>query len=182
MEASTPAPSRVLRGREVLLDPLVRQLLGRRLVAVLGTVAPDGTPHLTPVWVVADGDGLAMATASTSRKVANLLRDARATVVLHDSRPGFDVCGASITGRVAVVTGREAARLVDRVHARYVDAAAARLPDVAAFLAADDVALRLAPERAWTWDQRGTPADRALRASGGALPLAPETSRSSVEP
>ena len=41
-----------------------------------------------------------LATSSSSRKVRNLERDARATFVLHDSRPGFEVCGASIVGTV----------------------------------------------------------------------------------
>jgi hypothetical protein len=75
-----------------------------------------------------------------------------------------------------VVAGPEAAPLVERVHARYV-AVEARLPEVAGFLASDDVALRFVPERAWTWDQRGTPANRVLRASGGALPLEPTSPR-----
>jgi hypothetical protein len=39
------------------------------------------------------------------------------------------------------------------------------------FLASDDVALRLRPEEAFTWDERGSEAARILRAIGGALPL-----------
>jgi PPOX class probable F420-dependent enzyme len=177
MREAAPAPSRLLEGAAVLADPLVRELLALRLVAVLGTVGGDALPHVTPVWFADDGDAIAMATASTSRKIRNVERDPRAALVLHDSRPGFEVCGVSMTGRVTVVTGAEAAPLVERVHARYVDAEAARLPEVAGFLASDDVALRFVPERAWTWDQRGTAANRALRSSGGALPLEPTSAR-----
>ena len=157
----------------MLADALVRELLGLRLVGVLGSVAPDGLPHLTPVWFADGGDCVLMATSSSSRKVGNLSRDARAALVLHDSRPGFEVRGVSMRGRVEVIRGGKAAPLVERVHARYVDRSAATLDDVAGFLESDDVALRFVPERAWTWDQRGTSADRALRASGGALPLEP---------
>jgi PPOX class probable F420-dependent enzyme len=171
VEGASPAPSRLLEGADVLADPLLRELLGERLVAVLATVGRDGLPHLTPVWFADDGDAIAIATASASRKVRNVERDARAGLVLHDSRPGFEVCGVSMTGRVTLVAGAEATRLVDRVHARYVDAEAAQVPEVAAFLASDDVALRFRPETAWTWDQRLTAANRALRASGGAFPL-----------
>jgi hypothetical protein len=44
-----------------------------------------------------------LATSSRSRKVWNLERDPRATLVLHDSRPGCEVCGTSIAGRVEIV-------------------------------------------------------------------------------
>lgn len=149
----------------------MRDLLSLRLVAVLGSLSRDGLPHLTPVWFADGGDALLLATASSSHKVANVVRNAHAALVVHDSGPGFHVRGVSMTGHVDVVRGPSAAPLVDLVHARYVDPAANRLPEVAAFLAADDVALRFVPARAWTWDQRGTPADEALRASGGAFPL-----------
>lgn len=173
MTDAAPAPTRALAGPEVLRDPFVRELLALRLVAVLGTVAPDGLPHLTPVWFADGGDCVLMATASSSRKVANLSREPRAALVLHDSRPGFEVRGVSMTGRAAVVTGADAAHLIERVHARYVGPPASDDRDVRGFLAADDIVLRFAPEYAWTWDQRRTAANRATRALGGALPLTP---------
>ena len=182
MERSEPAPSRALRGSAVLRDPLVRELLVLRTIAVLGTVGSDGLPHLTPIWFGDGGDAIVMATASTSQKLANLAREPRATVVLHDSRPGFEVCGASITGRVEILRGAEAAPVVEHIHARYVDPAAAQHADISGFLASDDVALRLVPDQAWTWDQRGTPADRALRAAGGGLPLEPTASSERESP
>lgn len=173
MSDPAPAPSSALEGPAVLADPLVRELLALRLVAVLGTIGRAGLPHLTPVWFAADGDSVLMATSSTSHKVANLGREPRAALVLHDSRAGFHVRGVSMTGRVEVLRGSEAAPLVELVHARYVDPAASQQAEVAGFLAADDVALRFRPERAWTWDQCATRADDALRTAGGALPLEP---------
>jgi hypothetical protein len=38
--------------------------------------------------------------------------------VLHDSRPGYEVCGASLRGTVEVVRPPEARALVDLVRAR----------------------------------------------------------------
>ena len=48
---------------------------------------------------------------------------------------------------------------------------------VALFLGSDDVALILRPEEAFTWDERGSEASRALREAGGALPLVPTEPR-----
>jgi PPOX class probable F420-dependent enzyme len=172
-----PDPSRVLQGAAVLESPLVRELLDARLVGVLATLDPDGSPHAVPMWLAARSADVVLAASSRSRKVRNLERDPRATLVVHDSRPGAEVCGASLRGRVEVVRGPGASGLVKQVHLRYLTEAGAALPESRAFLAFDDVALVLTPERAWTWDERDNPAVAALRASGEALPLVPTTPR-----
>jgi PPOX class probable F420-dependent enzyme len=172
-----PLPSRRLRGEAVLADPLVRELLEARLVASLATLERDGAVHLVALWFALAVEDVLLATGSGSRKVANLERDPRATLLVHDSRAGAEVCGAGIQGRVGIVRGAAAAALVDLVHAKYVDETAEDDPEVAAFLASDDVALRLRIESAWTWDERGSGAARALRARGGARPLAPTAPR-----
>lgn len=172
-----PEPSRVLHGAAVLDSPLVRELLAARLVGVLATLDRDGSPHAVPVWIAPRRADIVMAASSRSRKVRNLERDPRATLVVHDSRPGAEVCGASFRGRVEIVRGPSASALVEQVHLRYLTQAGVALPESRAFLAFDDVALVLAPERAWTWDERDNPAAAALRATGGALPLEPTTPR-----
>lgn len=172
-----PDASRVLRGAAVLESPLVRELLDARLVGVLATLDPDGFPHAVPMWFAARSADVVLAASSRSRKVRNLERDSRATLVVHDSRAGAEVCGASLRGRVEVVRGPSASGLVEQVHLRYLTEAGAALPESRAFLAFDDVALVLTPERAWTWDERDNPATAALRASGEALPLVPTAPR-----
>ncbi len=172
-----PTPSRELRGEAILSDPLMRELLEARLVGVLATLEPDGSVHAVPMWFAADGDAVVLATGSRSRKVRNLERDPRATLVLHDSRPGFEVCGASIRGRIEIVRGPTATPLLERVHRRYVTETGERLPEAAEFLTSDDVALRLVPEAAVTWDQRESSAATVLRAAGAALPLEPTEPR-----
>ena len=167
---SDPIPATPLFDDSVLADQLVAELLDARLVAVFATFDPGGTIHAVPMWFAADETSILLATSSRSRKVAHLEADPRSTLVIHDSRPGFEVCGVSIVGQAVVVRGAEANPLVRRVHRRYVDDEAA--PAVAReFLESDDVALRFRPQSALTWDQRGTEANAALRASGGALPL-----------
>ena len=178
---AAPTPSRSLVGSDVLADPLVRELLAARLVGVLSTLEGDGTVHAIPLWYAEDGDAIVFATGSASRKVRNLRRDPRATLVLHDSRPGFEVCGASIRGRVELVEGDAAAPLVERVHRRYVTSAGELLPAAAEFLGSDDLAMRLVPEAAFTWDERGSAAARELRDAGATLALEPTASSAQGE-
>lgn len=174
---SQPTPSRVVDQGDVLAEPLVRELLGARLVAVLATIEPDGSPHAVPVWVAPAPGRVVLATGSRSRKVRNLERDARATLVLHDSRAGMEICGVTLHGRVEIVRGPEAAALIELVHLRYVTASGLALPDVASFLGSDDVALTFVAERAITWDERASGAALALREHGGAIPLEPTSPR-----
>ena len=174
---SDPTPSRRLHGAAVLADALVRELLETRLVAVLATLDLAGMIHAVPMWYSAGEDTVCLVTSGRSRKVRNLEADSRATLVVHDSRAGYEVCGASIAGTVEVVRGADALELVDRVHARYVAEEATGDPRVAAFLDSDDVALLLIPLSAFTWDERASDASEALRSRGWALPLVPTTPR-----
>jgi PPOX class probable F420-dependent enzyme len=179
---SASTPSRSLRGLEILSDDLVRELLDAPLVAVLATNEPDGGVHAVPLWFALVDDAVVFATGSSSRKVRNLERDARATLVVHDSRPGFEVCGASIRGRAQVVGGDAARPLIARVHGRYVSEAGLALPEARQFLSGDDVALVMRLEAAATWDERANPAAAALAAVGGGLPLRPTTPREGLRP
>jgi len=164
-------------GEAVFDDSLVQELLGARLVAVLSTFDEAGTIHAVPMWFALEARAVLLATGSRSRKVRNLERDAHATLVVHDSRPGFEVCGVSMAGAVEVVSGAAARPLVERVHRRYVTEAAEANELVSVFLDSDDVALRFRPQSAITWDERKSVASKALRDSGAALPLVPTEPR-----
>jgi PPOX class probable F420-dependent enzyme len=168
---SEPTPSTMLHGDAVFADPLVAELVDARLVAVLSTYDPDGFIHSTPMWYAREGGALVLATSSRSRKVRNLTADGRATLVLHDSRAGYEVCGASIAGSVEIVSQPLARELVDLVHWRYLAVDAAGDADVLSYLESDDVVLRFTPMTAVTWDERASDAARVVRERGWALPL-----------
>src|SRR5262245_63159563 len=142
---TAPTPSRDHDSRSTLDDPLVREVLTARLVGVLATLRPDGAIDAVPMWYALHDDAVVLATGSRSRKVRNLEADPRATLVLHDSRPGYEVCGASISGVVEIVRAASARPLVELVHSRYLAAESGEDASVSAFLDSDDVALRLTP-------------------------------------
>jgi PPOX class probable F420-dependent enzyme len=168
---SEPTRSTVLRGETVLADRLVAELVEARLVGVLSTYDPDGFIHSTPMWYARQGGTLILATSSRSRKVRNVADDVRATIVLHDSRPGYEVCGVSIAGTAEVVRDADAKALIALVHERYLAPDALVDPTVQGFLASDDVALRFAPQRALTWDERASGASQVVRARSWGLAL-----------
>ncbi len=176
-EPTAPTPSGELAGPGLLAAPLVKELATLRIVAVLGTLNGDGSIHVVPMWFADDGDTFLLATGRASRKVRNLERDASATLMLHDSRPGFEVCGVTMSGRAEIVREPDARPLIARVHRKYVSPDGNRLEEVADFLASDDVAIRFFPERGLLWDERPSRAAAVLAESGGAFPLVPTSPR-----
>ena len=166
-----PAPSKRVGGDAILDDPLILELLDERLVGVFATLDSNGAIHAVPMWFASHERSILLATGSRSTKVANLEVDPRSTLVIHDSRPGYEVCGVSMVGDAEIVRGVDALRLVRHVHRRYIDEARDLPGAVRGFLESDDVAVRFRPQSAFTWDQRETEANIALRAAAAALPL-----------
>ncbi len=62
----------------------VRAFLEQTHFATIGTTNRNGPPHQTALWYLVRGDTVLMNTASRSKKVRNLKRDARASVLVVD--------------------------------------------------------------------------------------------------
>jgi PPOX class probable F420-dependent enzyme len=59
---------------------------------VIATVRPDGSPHVTPVWIDYDGGNVLVNSARGRTKVTNIERDPRATVTVlpaEDQQSGY---------------------------------------------------------------------------------------------
>ena len=54
-----------------------------------GVTSADGTPHVTPIWFVLDGDDLVFTTHESSVKGKALRRDPRICVCVDDDTPPF---------------------------------------------------------------------------------------------
>jgi PPOX class probable F420-dependent enzyme len=97
----------------------VRRLLDRPNYAHLATLMPDGAPHSVPVWIVIEGDHLAILTGPGSRKARNIERDPRVAISLIDvDQPHMSVL---IRGQVVeVVDGDRAWEIIDRISQKYI--------------------------------------------------------------
>jgi PPOX class probable F420-dependent enzyme len=54
-----------------------------------GVVTADGTPHVTPLWFLLDGDDLVFTTGVSSLKGRALRRDPRVCVCVDDDTPPY---------------------------------------------------------------------------------------------
>lgn len=55
----------------------------------LSTVRADGSPHVTPVWFLLDGDDVVFNTDKSGVKGRNLARDGRFALCVDDDRPPY---------------------------------------------------------------------------------------------
>jgi PPOX class probable F420-dependent enzyme len=153
------------------LPALAERLLGLRLIASLATIDADGTPHVVPMWFLHDRGSVLIPTSARTRKIRNLRRAPRATLMVEQAGGGLDVRGAMLVGGVEIIEGVEARRLNRTIHLKYVTAEGLALPEVRSYLDADDVTIRLRPERVSTWNLTDSPGSQALARAGLALPL-----------
>ncbi len=160
-------------GAELLNSPIARDLLEARLIANLATLNADGTIHLVPMWFLWEDGAVLMPTSGASRKARNAARDPQASVMVDDSRGGFDICGITMTGRVEVERGAGVADAIRRAHLKYLTADGLALDEVGEALASDDVVLRFVPEAVRSWNLRDHPASSLLLERGAFEPLRP---------
>ncbi|MEV5437656.1 PPOX class F420-dependent oxidoreductase [Streptomyces sp. NPDC052682] len=85
----------------------------------LATVRADGSPHVTPVWFLLDGDEVVFNTGERSVKGRNLARDGRVALCVDDDRPPFDF--VILRGRARISQDLDEVRhWATRIAARYM--------------------------------------------------------------
>jgi PPOX class probable F420-dependent enzyme len=82
------------------LTEKVGLLFDGRNFAVLSTLERDGRPHSTVVWAKPDGSDILFALPKDRRKIANLRRDPRATIVIFDAANPYE--SAQIQGTASI--------------------------------------------------------------------------------
>jgi PPOX class probable F420-dependent enzyme len=125
-------------------------------MANLATHSRDGGIHLVPMWFLWDGEAILIPTNHSTQKARNLERDPRASVMIDDSREGFDLRGITIIGNAALVRAPDSFQLNRTIHLKYVTAAERDSVKIDAYLSTDDVTIRVQPIRAFAWDLRQT--------------------------
>lgn len=100
------------------LSEKAKALLARPVIATVATVAPDGSPQVTPVWIESDGDDLVINTAQGRVKERNLERDPRVAVSVIDPDDPYNVVVA--VGKVAAMETEGADAHIDKLAKKYL--------------------------------------------------------------
>jgi len=95
-----------------------RDLFNKRAFASLGTLMPDGTPQVTPVWVDLEGDYVLFNSAKARQKDKNVRRDPRIALAIVD--PDNPYRYLEIRGRVVEITEQGADDHIDKLAKKYL--------------------------------------------------------------
>jgi PPOX class probable F420-dependent enzyme len=93
-------------------------LLTKITFAFLGTLMPDGSPQVTPVWFDLDGEFIRVNSARGRLKDKNMRRDPRVALSMID--PENPYRHLSIRGKVVEVTEKGADAHIDALAKKYL--------------------------------------------------------------
>jgi PPOX class probable F420-dependent enzyme len=93
-------------------------LFQKKAFGQLATLMPDGSPHVSPVWVDYDGRYLVINSAKGRVKDRNMRRDPRVGIDLLD--PDNPYRHLSIRGRVTEITENGADEQIDKLTKKYL--------------------------------------------------------------
>ncbi|MGW0732131.1 PPOX class F420-dependent oxidoreductase [Streptomyces sp. NPDC002851] len=97
----------------------IRDRLAAKGIWFVATTSPDGSPHVSPMWVDLDGDSVWFNTSVGRVKERNLRADPRVCLSNADTDNPFD--RIQIHGRVTrFVEGEQANRDMDRLAHKYL--------------------------------------------------------------
>ncbi|GAA2507563.1 hypothetical protein GCM10023100_42190 [Actinocorallia cavernae] len=98
------------------LSDRLKSLLDGKVFIVVGTVQPDGSPQMSPVWVKRDGEHLLFSTTVDRRKKLNLDRDPRVTVVVMNPDQPYEYAEIRGTAELTTTGGQS---LIDDLSLKY---------------------------------------------------------------
>jgi PPOX class probable F420-dependent enzyme len=97
----------------------VDQRLRDDIVIWLGSVRPDGRPHLVPVWFLWDGSTVLIFSKPDNQKVRNIRHDARVILAMDNTDDGDDVI--TIEGAAELLNEPEITPVLPAYTAKYAE-------------------------------------------------------------
>lgn len=99
--------------------PAARAIFDKKVLAHVASLEADGSPNVTPVWVLLDGEEIVINTALGRAKARNLAADARVAVSLVD--PDNPYVAIAVRGLVTTFTTDGADEVIDALAKKYLD-------------------------------------------------------------
>ena len=131
-------------------DDEVRAFLAEQMVMTVGTIGPNGRPHLMALWYVPDGLGMTGWTYAKSQKAKNLERDPRATIQVETGVQYHELRGVMMECDVEL--DRDAQPYGLALFERYAGTLDESVTAMVEKQAPKRVGLRFTPTRIVSWD------------------------------
>jgi PPOX class probable F420-dependent enzyme len=93
-------------------------LFQKRAFGSLGTLMPDGSPQVTPVWIDLEDGRLVVNSAKGRAKDRNMRRDARVSIAVIDPENPYRYL--EVRGRVVEISEKGADQHIDKMAKKYL--------------------------------------------------------------
>ena len=93
-------------------------LTDKKAFCALGTLMPDGTPQVTPIWFDFDGTNLIFNSARGRQKDRNVRRDPRVSMTILDPENPYRY--VEVRGRVIDITQEGARESINKLAKKYL--------------------------------------------------------------
>ena len=87
----------------------------------LGTVGPDGTPHVVPVWYMYGNGTFHIGTNTKTKKARNVMQDRRVSFCVDTGVNAPDICGVMGHGKARLIRDGRVQAIAGKILARYYD-------------------------------------------------------------
>jgi PPOX class probable F420-dependent enzyme len=101
-----------------MLSDRDRRIMEGPNFASVATVMPDGSPHVSTIWIDLDGDDVLFNTSEGRVKTANLRRDPRVAISVFDQNDPYEQ--VVVHGTVVDLTHDGAREHIDRLAKKYL--------------------------------------------------------------
>jgi PPOX class probable F420-dependent enzyme len=118
--------------------------------AKVAVTRKDGSPSVSPVWFLLDGDDLVFTTMNTSLKYKAISRDPRVSVSVDDENFPYGFVSIRGTAKIEDLGSEELLPLATQIAARYVPAEQAEKFG-ARNAVPEEVLIRITPAQVFAW-------------------------------
>ena len=113
-----------LRDKIKMSEEELSSFLKKQISLQIGTINKDGSPHLTTMWYLYDGENFIFHTYTKSQKIINLKRDSRITLLTEAGNQYSDLQGIIVYGNAEIINGKdsleEVIRYMEMVGEKYI--------------------------------------------------------------
>ena len=113
-----------LRDKIKMSEEELSSFLQKQISLQIGTINKDGSPHLTTMWYLYDGESFIFHTYTKSQKIINLKRDSRITLLTEAGNQYSDLQGIIVYGNAEIINGKdsleEVIRYMEMVGEKYI--------------------------------------------------------------
>ncbi len=138
----------------IIVSPQVAEFLANRLLGRLATAAPDGQPHVVPVWFLWEEGAAWISSYRSTRKAIDIQANNKCALVVDIENPREGLTAVVLEGRAELITipPTLVRERIERIYKKYLGVDGLNEIDPQTWLnSPENVLIKLNPTRVKAW-------------------------------